>query len=364
MQPKKTALYETHRKLGAKIVEFAGFLMPLQYTSIMAEHLRVRSTVGVFDVSHMGEIEFWGEGALEFLQRMTVNDVSRLAVNQAQYSVMCYEDGGVVDDLLLYRFSDHYMMVVNAVNTEKDYQWLKEHQPPGVKLKNVSDQITLLAVQGRKSQVTLQKLTPLDLSTIRYYHFQQGKLADTPMIISRTGYTGEDGFELYIDRKDSQRVWEAVMEAGREFNIEPVGLGARDTLRLEMKYCLYGSDIDQTTNPLEAGLGWLIKFDKGDFIGREALLKVKERGLTRRLIGFRMEDRVIPRHGYPIFREDQQIGHVTSGTFSPCLKAGIGMGYVKRGFSEVGTELEVLIRGKRVRAKVVETPFYKPPLRR
>ena len=346
------------------MVEFAGFLMPLQYTSIMAEHRRVRSTVGVFDVSHMGEIEFWGEGALEFLQRMTINDVSRLAVNQAQYSAMCYQDGGIVDDLLVYRFPDHYMMVVNAANTEKDYQWLKEHQPPDVEIKNVSDQITLLAVQGRKSQPTLQKLTPLDLSTIRYYHFREGMLADIPMVISRTGYTGEDGFELYIDRKHSQRVWDAVMEAGREFNIEPVGLGARDTLRLEMKYCLYGNDIDQTTNPLEAGLGWLIKFDKGDFIGREALLKIKERGLTRRLVGFRMEVRAIPRHGYLIFKGDQRVGHVTSGAFSPCLGVGIGMGYVKREFSEVGSELEILIRGERARARVVETPFYKPSLRK
>jgi len=360
VEPKKTALYEVHRRLGAKIVEFAGFLMPIQYTSIMEEHRRVRTTVGVFDVSHMGEIEFWGEKALEFLQYMTINDVARLEIYQAQYSAMCYEDGGIVDDLLVYRYPDHYMMVVNAANTEKDYRWLLDHQMPNVTIKNVSDQITLLAVQGKKALDTLQSLTSVDLSKIRYYHFTEGTLAEVPMTISRTGYTGEDGFELYMDTRYSEQVWNAVMEAGKPYDISPIGLGARDTLRLEMKYCLYGNDIDQTTNPLEAGLGWLTKLNKGDFIGRKALLRVKEQGVTRRLIGFRVEGKAFPRPGYTIYKNGVKIGHVTSGTVSPMLGVGIGMGYVRREFSEVGTPIEIDIRGRKVPAVIVETPFYRP----
>jgi len=360
-EAKKTALYDVHLKLGAKMVEFGGFIMPLQYTSIMAEHRRVRTTVGMFDVSHMGEFTFYGENALPLLQKLTINDVSRLIIGQVQYSAMCYEDGGLVDDLLVYRFSDHYMMVVNAANTEKDWNWILNHRIPGVEINNESDNITLIAVQGRKAEATLQKLTALDLSKIARYHFQSGKLAEVPMTISRTGYTGEDGFELYFDKNSSHHVWNAVMEAGQKFDIEPIGLGARDTLRLEMKYCLYGNDIDQTTNPLEAGLGWITKFQKGEFIGREALFEVKQKGVARKLIGFVMQKgRAFPRHGYRIFKNGEQVGQVTSGTFSPIFNIGIGMGYVKTEFADVGTELLVEIRNNMEPAKVVRTPFYEP----
>ena len=357
---KKTALYDEHVRLGAKMVEFAGFWMPVQYHSIIAEHKAVRTAVGMFDVSHMGEFLFRGDGALDFLQRMTVNDVSRLIVGQAQYSAMCYEDGGIVDDLLVYRFSDHYMMVVNAANIEKDWNWLAEHKPPGVEMENASDRITLIAVQGPKSRDLLQELTETDLSGIAYYHFVSGALAGAPMTISRTGYTGELGFELYMDNAHGTSVWRKILEAGREFNLSPAGLGARDTLRLEMGYCLYGNDIDQTTNPIEAGLSWITKLKKGDFIGREALLRVKEEGPKRKLVGFKMEGRGFPRHGYKIFHNGTEIGRVTSGSISPMLNAGIGMGYVRTEFSAPGTKLDIDIRGRRMPAAVCELPFYRP----
>ncbi len=360
MEPKKTALYDIHKKLGAKIVEFGGFLMPIQYTSIIQEHKRVRTTVGLFDVSHMGEFFFSGEKALDFLNYVTINNVAKLVDYQAQYSAMCTESGGIVDDLIVYRYPDHFMMVVNASNTEKDWNWIQKHLWKEVRVENRSDAITLLAVQGPKSLETLQKLTSVDLGSIKFYHFAEGELANVRMTISRTGYTGELGFELYFDRAFSEKIWNAVMEAGREFNIEPIGLGARDTLRLEMKYCLYGNDIDETTNPLEAGLGWITKLNKGDFIGREALLRVKEESLKRKLIGFKMQGRAFPRHGYAIFKEEQKVGHVTSGTFSPMLQVGIGMGYVPVELSEVGTPISIEIRRKKEPAVVCETPFYHP----
>ncbi len=360
MEPKKTALYETHKKLGAKIVEFGGFLMPIQYTSIIQEHKRVRTTVGIFDVSHMGEFIFRGEKAGDFLNYLTINNVAKLADYQAHYSAMCTEQGGIVDDLIVYRYPDHFMMVVNASNTEKDWNWVQKHLWKGVTVENQSDIITLLAVQGPKSRDTLQKLTSVDLKAIRFYHFTEGELAGVPMTISRTGYTGELGFELYFDRSYSEKIWNAVMEAGAEFDIEPIGLGARDTLRLEMKYCLYGNDIDETTNPLEAGLGWITKLSKGDFIGRDVLLKVKEEGVKRKLIGFKMQKRAFPRHSYAIFKDGKKVGHVTSGTVSPMLQIGIGMGYVPVVFSEVGTPIDIEIRGKMEPAVVSETPFYHP----
>ncbi|GBD94315.1 aminomethyltransferase [bacterium BMS3Abin05] len=360
MEPKKTALFDVHQKLAKKIVEFGGYLMPVQYSSIIQEHKRVRSTVGMFDVSHMGEFIFKGQNALDFLNEMTINDVSKLVDYQAQYSAMCYDHGGIVDDLLVYRFPDYFMMVVNASNTEKDWDWLSEHRRDGVEMENVSDSITLLAVQGKKSSAALQKLTALDLSLIKFYHFAEAKLTDVPMTISHTGYTGEPGFELYFDQKYSLKVWDAVMDAGREFDIEPIGLGARDTLRLEMKYCLYGNDIDETTNPLEAGLGWITKLRKGDFVGRGTLLRVKEEGVRRKLIGFKMNERAFPRHGYKIFKGGGEIGRVTSGTVSPMLNTGIGMGYVPAAFSAVGTSIEIGIRGELKRAAVCETPFYHP----
>ncbi len=359
MEPKKTPLYDTHVRLGAKIVEFAGFLMPVQYRGIMEEHRCVRSRVGLFDVSHMGEFLFQGGEALGFIQKMTLNDASRLEVGQAQYTGMCYEHGGMVDDLLVYRLEDGYMMVVNASNIAKDFNWLADHRPSGVQLSDISDDTALLALQGRFAGKTLQKLTDLDLSEIRYYHFARGSVAGVEAMVSRTGYTGEDGFEIGFDGGRAEAVWNALLEAGAEFGIQPIGLGARDTLRLEMKYCLYGNDIDETTHPLEAGLGWIVKFDKGDFIGRAALLKAKEEGLRRKLIGFEVTSRVVPRHGYSILKDGEPVGHVTSGTFSPILEKPIGLGYVKIEHTGIGTDLEIDVRGRQAPARVVKTPFYK-----
>ncbi len=357
MEPKKTALYDVHCRLGAKMVPFAGFLMPIQYTSILEEHKRVRTTVGVFDVSHMGEIEIRGDRALEFVNYLTINDAARLQVHQAQYTAMCYDHGGIVDDLIVYRCEDHYLLVVNAANTEKDFQWILQHKFEGVEVRNISDQITQLAVQGKAAEATLQKLTDTDLSRIRFYWFTEGELAGVPMLISRTGYTGEPGFELYFDSAHAEAVWNAVMEAGKEFEIAPVGLGARDSLRLEKKYCLYGNDIDETTNPFEAGLGWITKLNKGDFIGREALEKIKAEGVSRKLVGFEVRGKMIPRHGYEVLRERKPVGHVTSGGYSPILEKNIGLAYVSTEFAEVGTEIEISARGRTVPAVIVKTPF-------
>jgi len=358
---KKTALYGIHASLGAKLVEFAGFWMPVQYRGIIDEHRRVRSSAGVFDVSHMGEFEIRGKGALEFLQRMTINDISKLAEYQAHYSAICYPDGGIVDDVIVYRWPDHYMMVVNASNIEKDFAWLSQHATSDVGLVDRSDDYSLLAVQGRNAQATLQKITKLDLAGIKYYWFASGEIAGAPAFISRTGYTGEDGFEVGFAPEHSEKIWRAIFEAGEEFGIEPIGLGARDTLRLEMKYCLYGNDIDQTTNPFEAGLGWITKLDKGDFIGREAMAKMKAAGIPRKLVGFEMEGKSIARHGYPILQDGAHIGRVTSGTFSPSLEKSIGLGYVASEKAAVGTELTIDIRGRVAKAKVAKTPFYQRP---
>ncbi|MEE9225035.1 MAG: glycine cleavage system aminomethyltransferase GcvT [Bacteroidota bacterium] len=361
---KRTRLYDVHRELGAKLVEFGGFEMPVQYSSIIEEHRRVRSSVGVFDVSHMGEFKIQGKNAASLLQKMTINDVSKLSAGKAQYSAMCYEDGGIVDDLLVYHLGDSYMMVVNASNTEKDFQWLQEHLSDGVELIDVSDDISLLAVQGPKSLVTLQKLTDVELSRIKYYSFSLGTLAGVPMVISRTGYTGEVGFEIYVrgDSSTVRTVWQEVVDAGREFGIGPAGLGARDTLRLEMGYCLYGNDIDKMTNPLEAGLGWITKLEKGDFVGRAALLKVKQEGLRRKLAGFTLDAsdggaKMLPRHGCEIVLNGKGIGHVTSGTFSPSLEKGIGLGYVAVDHSQPGSSIGIRIRNRDVHANVVPLPF-------
>jgi aminomethyltransferase len=359
LQPKKTSLYDTHVRLGGKMVEFGGFLMPVQYKGIIEEHRCVRTRVGLFDVSHMGEFRFTGSDALAFIQRMTLNDASKLEVGQAQYTGMCYEHGGMVDDLLVYRLADGYMMVVNASNIDKDFEWLAEHKQGHVELSNISDETALLALQGRYAEPTLQKLTDVDLSQIRFYHFTDGEVAGVKAMISRTGYTGEDGFEIGFDASQAETVWNAILEAGEEFGIQPIGLGARDTLRLEMKYCLYGNDIDETTTPLEAGLGWIVKFDKGEFVGREALLKQKEAGLRRKLVGFEVNSRAVPRHDYAILKDGESVGRVTSGTFSPMLEKPIGLGYVRIEHTAVGTELEIDIRGRHAPAKVVKTPFYK-----
>lgn len=356
---KRTAFYDIHKALGAKIVDFAGFEMPVQYSGIIDEHCAVRNKVGVFDVSHMGEFEVRGRDALAFLQRVTINDVSKLVEGKVQYSAMCYPEGGIVDDLLVYHAGDHYMLVVNASNIGKDFQWLRSHLTGDTQLKDVSDNYSLLAIQGPRSMDLLQKLTDVPLSGIEYYHFKRGNVLGIPMIISRTGYTGELGFEIYFgaDAATGKKVWDGVFGAGMEFGVAPIGLGARDTLRLEMGFCLYGNDIDQTTHPLEAGLGWITKLNKGDFVGREPMLKAKEAGLKRRLVGLSLPERNIARHGFPITSSGASIGNITSGTFSPSTQKSIAMGYVGTSFSEPGSVITVPIRGKDVPATVVKIPF-------
>ncbi len=356
---KLTPLYDIHIKAGAKMVEFAGYKMPIQYHSITAEHLRVRKTVGMFDLSHMGEFIVSGEKALDFLQKMTTNDVSSLKEYQVQYSAMCYPDGGIVDDLLIYRLPDRFMMVVNAANIEKDYNWLKEHLTAGVKLENISDNIGLIAVQGPNAQEVMGKLTDDNLDSLEFYHSAEGVVGGYQILYSRTGYTGEDGFELYLEPTVCEDLWWKIADAGEEFDIEPIGLGARDSLRLEMKYALYGNDIDQTTNPIEAGLGWICKLDKGDFIGKNVIAKIKEEKPKRRLVAFELKERGFPRHNYNILHNGEVVGKVTSGIFSPSLNKGIGLGYVPRSLSKAGTDLEIDIRGKHLEAVVVKPPFYK-----
>ena len=356
---KQTAFYEIHKALGAKIVEFAGFEMPVQYSGIIDEHLTVRNKVGVFDVSHMGEFEVRGKDGLQFLQKVTVNDVSKLTQGKIQYSAMCYADGGIVDDLLVYNVGGHYMLVVNASNIDKDFKWLQSQLKGDVQLKNVSDDFSLLAIQGPRSRELLQKLTDVQLAAIEYYHFKRGTVAGVPMIISRTGYTGELGFEIYFDATPvtGKKVWEAIFAAGKEFGVAPIGLGARDTLRLEMGFCLYGNDIDQTTHPLEAGLGWITKLDKGEFLGRGPMLKAKESGLKRKLVGLTLPEKNIARHGFPITSKGSAIGQITSGTFSPSLQKSVAMGYVGSSYGEPGSCITVSIRGKDIQATIVKVPF-------
>lgn len=361
---KKTPFYAIHKQAGAKLVDFAGFQMPVQYEGIKTEHAAVREAVGMFDVSHMGEFFVSGPNALELIQKVTVNDASKLSPGKAQYSCMCYEDGGIVDDLIVYQTGEEeYMLVVNASNIEKDFDWISSLNTMGADLVNVSDKCALLAVQGPKSIETLQKLTDTDLSSIKFYTFEEGKLNGAEVYFSATGYTGEKGFELYFDTDavDAEKVWNAIMEAGKEFGIEPCGLGARDTLRLEMGFALYGNDITKDTHPLEARLGWITKFDKGDFIGKEALQQKKEEGLQRQLVGFVVEgERNIPRQGYEIQNEaGDAIGEVTSGTMSITLGKGIGMGYVDKDYKDEGTEIYIAIRKKQAKATVTRPPFIK-----
>lgn len=356
---KRTVFHDVHVRLGAKIVEFGGYDMPVQYSSIIEEHKRVREAVGVFDVSHMGEVEISGKDALAFIQSVTTNDASRLVEGRVQYSAMCYDDGGIVDDLLVYHMGDHYMLVINASNTAKDIAWLTSHIKGNVTLKDRSDETALLAVQGPRSLETLRKLSTVDLGGVPYYHFVRGSIAGVEMIISRTGYTGEIGFELYFpaDPALAVDVWDAVMKAGEEYGIGPAGLGARDTLRLEMGFCLYGHDIDQTTNPIEAGLGWITKTDKGPFAGREPIVRMKHEGPHRRLVGFTLEEKAFPRRGYSLKAGGNVVGQVTSGTHSPTLDRGIGMGYVRTECARPGTELAVAIRNRDIPATVVSLPF-------
>jgi aminomethyltransferase len=357
---KKTAFNEIHKKYGAKLVEFAGYEMPVQYEGIIAEHKAVRNSVGVFDVSHMGEVQIHGKDAFAFVQKITTNDVSQLFKGRVQYSSMCLPNGGIVDDLLVYHCGDYFMLVINASNIEKDIKWMKENVFGDVVIKDISDDTSLLAVQGQNSMNTLQKLTDTDLSKIEYYHFEFGKVAGQDVIISRTGYTGEKiCFELYSssDVKKSEELWNAIFEAGKEFDIKPIGLGARDTLRLEYAFRLYGNDMDETTNPLEAGLAWITKLDGGDFNGKEAILKSKQAGLKRKLVGFVVDDKMVARHGQDVYKGEEKIGHVASGSPSPMLGKNIGLAYVSTEYSKNGTEIEIDVRGRRILAVVTKTPF-------
>ena len=360
---KTTPFTEKHIALGAKMHEFAGYNMPIEYSGILDERHTVCQSVGVFDVSHMGEFWVKGPHALEFIQQVTSNNAAVLTLGKVQYTCFPNETGGIVDDLLVYFYEpDKYMLVVNAANIEKDWNWCVAHNTVGAELENSSDRIAQLAVQGPKAIDTLQKLTSLNLSEIPYYTFRVGDFAGVPnVIISNTGYTGAGGFELYFYPQDADRIWDAIFEAGAEYGIKPVGLGARDTLRLEMGFCLYGNDLDDTTSPIEAGLGWITKFVEGkNFTNRPMLEKQKAEGTTRKLVGFEMIDRGIPRHGYELYSTDGiAIGVVTSGTMSPTRKIGIGMGYIRPEYSKVGTEICIDMRGRKLKAVVVKPPFRK-----
>ncbi|UXP33057.1 glycine cleavage system aminomethyltransferase GcvT [Reichenbachiella agarivorans] len=361
MTAKNITLNDLHVSLGGKMVPFAGFNMPVRYSSDKEEHLCVRENVGVFDVSHMGEFLLEGPHALDLIQRVTSNDASKIVDGQAQYSCLPNEDNGIVDDLIIYKMSDDkYFLVVNASNIEKDWNWISQYNTKGVKMTNVSDDYSLFAVQGPKAISALQKITKVDLSAIKFYHFNIGEIGGIQeVIISATGYTGAGGFELYVKNADAETLWNAVFAAGAEFGIKPIGLGARDTLRLEMGYCLYGNDIDDTTSPIEAGLGWITKFTK-EFTNSAAILKQKEEGVDKRLVAFIMEDKGIPRGGYEIQDANgKAIGNVTSGTMSPSMNVGIGMGYVQTGFHTIDSEIFVQVRNKSLKAIITKLPLYK-----
>jgi aminomethyltransferase len=357
---KSVALEQKHISLGAKMVPFAGYNMPVTYAGLNEEHADVRNAVGVFDVSHMGEFILKGDNALDLIQRVTSNDASVLTDGKAQYSCLPNDKGGIVDDLLVYKIdAKTYMLVVNASNIEKDWNWISKFNTKNVEMHNISDKTSLLAIQGPKAVATLQKLTKVNLTEIPYYSFVKGTFNGVEnVVISNTGYTGAGGFEIYFENKDANKMWDSIFEAGKEFGIKPIGLGARDTLRLEMGFCLYGNDIDDTTSPLEAGLGWITKFTK-EFTNSKALQEQKEKGVTKKLVGFEMIDRGIPRHDYEIADASGNIiGKVTSGTQSPSLQKAIGLGYVSTAFSKAGSEIFVKIRDKAIKAQVVKIPFY------
>ena len=360
---KTTPFTDVHIALGAKMHEFAGYNMPIEYSGIIDEHLAVCKGVGVFDVSHMGEFWVKGPNALEFIQRITSNDASVLPLGKAQYTCFPNDNGGIVDDLLVYHFEpEKYLLVVNAGNIAKDWEWCVSHNSVGAVLENSSDRTAQLAIQGPKATEVLQRLTSVDLSTIPYYCFTSGEFAGCKnVIISNTGYTGAGGFELYFYNEDGMKIWNAIFEAGKPEGIKPIGLGARDTLRLEMGFCLYGNDLDDTTSPIEAGLGWITKFAEGkEFTNRANLEKQKTEGVTRKLCAFELIDKGVPRHGYEIAdANDQIIGVVTSGTMSPLMKLGIGMGYVKPEYAKVGSEIYIKVRNRGLKAKVVKAPFRK-----
>ena len=367
---KNTPLTEKHIALGARMAEFAGYNMPISYAGIKEEHFQVRNKVGVFDVSHMGEFIVKGKEALQLVQKITSNDASKLEIGDAQYSCFPNENGGIVDDCLVYRLPEDncaegeqaFMIVVNASNIDKDWEWATRHNSYDTRLINISEQTALLAVQGPMAAEALQPLTSVNLESLKYYTFTKGTFAGIDnVLISATGYTGAGGFELYVDASNAGQIWDAVFEAGKAYDIQPIGLGARDTLRLEMGYCLYGNDIDDNTSPIEAGLGWITKTKKGDFISRDAFARQREEGVSRKLVGFVLpEERRVPRHDYPI--EDEQgreIGKVTSGTMSPSLDYPIGMGYVETAFAATDTKVYVVAGKKRLDAAVVRPPFYK-----
>ena len=359
---KNTALTHVHEALGAKMVPFAGYNMPVQYEGVTIEHQTVREGVGVFDVSHMGEFLVEGENALGLLQRVTSNDVSKLAIGDAQYSCFPNDSNGIVDDLICYRMKENtYLLVVNASNIDKDWNWISKHNKEfNAELKNISENYSLLAIQGPKAVEAMQSLTSIDLGEIPFYKFKIADFAGVEhAIISATGYPGSGGFEIYVKNEEVEEVWNKVFEAGKDWGIKPIGLAARDTLRLEMGYCLYGNDINDETSPIEAGLGWITKFSK-DFINKENLLAQKENGITRKLVAFEMTERGIPRNGYDIVAADGSIiGNVTSGTMSPSLSIGIGLGYVQKEFSKRDSEIFIQVRKKQIPAKVVRLPFYK-----
>ncbi len=360
---KNTALTDIHIREGAKMVPFAGYNMPVQYAGINAEHETVRKAVGVFDVSHMGEFILKGDKALDLIQQVTSNDASKLYDGKVQYSCLPNEQGGIVDDLLVYRIDEKtYMLVVNASNIEKDWNWISKYNTYGVEMKDISDRTSLLAIQGPKATEALQSLTDIDLGSMEYYTFKKGKFAGVDnVLVSATGYTGAGGFEIYFDNEHAEEIWTAVFKAGEPFGIKPIGLGARDTLRLEMGFCLYGNDIDDTTSPLEAGLGWITKFSK-PFTNSESLQHQKQHGIGKKLVGFEMIERGIPRHDYEIVDADGNvIGRVTSGTQSPSLQKAIGLGYINQSFSKEGSEIFIKIRDNKVKAKVVKLPFATKP---
>ncbi|MHA6697561.1 glycine cleavage system aminomethyltransferase GcvT [Chryseobacterium sp. A301] len=357
---KRTPLFDTHVSLGAKMVPFAGFEMPVQYSGLTQEHFAVRESVGLFDVSHMGQFFVEGKEAKDLLQKVTTNNLELIENGKAQYTCLPNAEGGIIDDLIVYKMNDEkYFVVVNASNIEKDFEHIQSHNQFEATLTNASDQMALIAIQGPKAKETLQKVTGVDLSTLPYYSFTQGEVAGVKdVIISNTGYTGSGGYELYFQNKDAVALWTALSEAGSEFGILPCGLGARDTLRLEKGFCLYGNDIDDTTSPLEAGLGWITKLDKGDFVAKDKIAALKANGITRKLVGFEMQEKAIPRHDYPVVDKDgNTIGKVTSGTMSPMKKVGIGLAYVEIAHSKIDSEIFIQIRNKSVSAKVVKTPF-------
>lgn len=359
----RTPLNDDHRRLAARMVDFGGWDMPVQYSGVIDEHKIVRTSVGLFDVSHMGELIVSGRGANDFLQRMVTNDITKVAIGQAQYSALCKEDGGVVDDIIVYRRGlDSFLICVNASNATKDENWLRAHLPSsGVVLENQSDDYAQIAVQGPRSRELVQQVVDINISQLKYYWFAEGKVLGQPSIIARTGYTGELGYELYVPAAGASRIWTALVEGAHKFGGKPCGLGARDTLRLEMGYLLYGNDMDESISALECGLGWVTKFAKGEFMGSKALAAQKEAGLRRQLIGLQMTDKAIARHGYKVFSAmegGQELGWVTSGTVGPSLGLNIGMAFVTPEFSALGTELFIEIRGERKSAKVVKKPFY------